>query len=106
MPKRKILQDDRDYTFRSYFELPYGIDEILAEFDYAFTTARLSLPKTTQALDRLPELKQQIEDILPFVRLSNESARREMLVSPGGETRRPLQRIYPTSRGVNCSIAS
>ncbi|MCA1991003.1 MAG: hypothetical protein LDL41_02995 [Coleofasciculus sp. S288] len=82
MSKRKILQEDRDYTFRSYFELPYGIDEILAEFDYTFTTARLSLPKTTSSLDQLSELKQRIEDILPFVRLSSEAARREMLVSP------------------------
>jgi hypothetical protein len=30
MPKQKILQADRDYTFRSYFELAEDPDEILA----------------------------------------------------------------------------
>ena len=82
MPKINILQPDREYTYRSYFEMPYGTDEILAEFNYTFSAARLSLSKTTRELDRLPELKQRIEDILPFVRLSSETARREMLVSP------------------------
>ncbi|NEP62973.1 MAG: hypothetical protein F6K31_39690, partial [Symploca sp. SIO2G7] len=40
------------------------------------------LPQTTKQLNRLPELKQRIEDILPLISLSNETARRETLVSP------------------------
>ncbi|TAD95775.1 MAG: hypothetical protein EAZ96_26565, partial [Oscillatoriales cyanobacterium] len=43
---------------------------------------RLSLPKTTRQLDRLIELRDKIEDILPLVSLSSEIARRESLVSP------------------------
>ncbi|MGB3237834.1 MAG: hypothetical protein WBB29_06040 [Geitlerinemataceae cyanobacterium] len=82
MTYQKILQADRNYTFRSYFEMPYGTDEILAEFDYRFSIARLSLPRTTRSLERLPYLQQQLEDIFPLVRLSNETARRETLVSP------------------------
>lgn len=82
MVKQKILQEGREYTFRSYFELPYEIDEILAEFDYSLIKQRLSLPKTTKQLDRLIELKEKIEDILPLVSLSSETARRESLVSP------------------------
>ncbi|MDY6937287.1 MAG: hypothetical protein SWY16_06440 [Cyanobacteriota bacterium] len=82
MARPKILQADRNYTFGSYFEMPYGTDEILAEFGYHFSISRLSLPRTTRALDRLPYLQQQIEDIFPLVRLSNETARRETLVSP------------------------
>jgi hypothetical protein len=82
MAKLKILQEGQSYTFRSYFELPYGADDILAEFDYSLVKSRLSLPQTTQLLDRVPELKQRIEETLPFISLSNAIARRETLVSP------------------------
>lgn len=82
MAKIKILQEDQSYTFLSYFELPYETDDILAEFGYYFAKVELSLPKTTRQLDYLPELKQRIRSILPFVSLSNETARRETLVSP------------------------
>ncbi|WP_414624987.1 hypothetical protein [Calothrix sp. CCY 0018] len=82
MAKRKILEEGRDYTFRSYFELAYEPDEILAEFDYTLIIQELSLPKTNQVLQRMAELKQKIKEILPFVSLSNETARRETLVSP------------------------
>lgn len=82
MAKIKILQEDRSYSFRSYFELPYEADDILAEFDYTLIKSRLSLPQMTELFDRLPELKQRIEDILPLISLSNETARRETLVSP------------------------
>ncbi|MCU0545738.1 MAG: hypothetical protein MUE44_26825 [Oscillatoriaceae cyanobacterium Prado104] len=82
MIKRKILQEGREYSFRSYIELPYETDEILAEFDYSLSKGRLSLPKTSRQLDRLTDLKEKIEDILPLVSLSSETARRESLVSP------------------------
>lgn len=82
MIKRKILQEGREYTFRSYFEMPYETDEILAQFDYSLIKQRLSLPRTTKQLNRLIELREKIEDILPLVSLSSETARRESLVSP------------------------
>lgn len=82
MAKIKILQEDQSYTFRSYFELPYETDDILAEFDYSLSLSYLSLPRTTRELERIPELKQRIDDVLPFISLSNETARRETLVSP------------------------
>lgn len=82
MSKRKILQADQSYSFRSYFELPYEADDILAELNYSLQKADLSLPKTSEQLEYVPELKQRIRDILPFISLSNETARRETLVSP------------------------
>lgn len=81
MPK-KILQEGQSYTFRSYFEMPYEADEILAEFGYALTRYRLPLPVTTLQLDRLPELRQRLEETLLLISLSNEAARREALVFP------------------------
>ena len=41
----KLLDKDASYTFRSYFELPYDTDEVLAEFGYSYTQKRLSLPQ-------------------------------------------------------------
>jgi hypothetical protein len=82
MPKPPILQENQSYTFRSYFEMPYEPDEILAEFHYSLSKSRLSLPRTTRQLARLQELQQRIEDSLSLVSLSSETARRETLVAP------------------------
>ncbi|MGH2414157.1 MAG: hypothetical protein ACRDEA_10795, partial [Microcystaceae cyanobacterium] len=82
MSKAKILQEGQSYTFRSYFEMPYEADEILAEFGYTLVRSRLSLPVTEKRLARLPELRQRIEDTLLLISLSNEAARREALVFP------------------------
>ena len=82
MSRPKILQENQSYSFRSYFELPYNTDDILAEFGYNFQVQRLSLPRSERSSPRLQALKQQFEDILPFVSLSSETARRELLVAP------------------------
>ena len=82
MPKTKILQEGQSYTFRSYFEMPYEIDEMLAEFGYSYVSERLGLPESSQSSDRFKYLQQQIEDVLPLIRLSSETARRESLVAP------------------------
>ena len=82
MAKPKILQEDREYTFRSYFEMTYEPEEILAELGYTLVRSRLSLPKTQKPLDRLEELKDRIERTLPRVSLTSETARRETLVAP------------------------
>lgn len=78
----KILQPDANYTFRSFFELPNDPDEILAEFDYGYAQGRLALPKATKPLPGLEDLKAQIEATLPFVQLTSEAAKREVLVAP------------------------
>lgn len=82
MSRPKILQENQSYSFRSYFELPYDTDDILAEFGYRFQIQRLSLPRSEIELPRLNDLKQLWEEILPFVSLSSETARRELLVAP------------------------
>lgn len=82
MPKTKILHEDQSYSFRSYFELPYEADEILAELGYSLAKKELSLPKTKENLEQLVSVKEKIKTFLPFVNLSNETARREALVSP------------------------
>ncbi|MGD1902382.1 MAG: hypothetical protein ACFB9N_09100 [Geitlerinemataceae cyanobacterium] len=76
MSKLNLLQEGRSYTFRSYFELPYEADEILAEFGYALKKSRLTLPQDSQPLEFLPDLQQRIEETLPCISLSDEAARR------------------------------
>jgi hypothetical protein len=82
MSKIKILQENQSYTFRSYFDLPYEADDILAELGYSLVKKELSLPKTNQKITEIVAIKEKIKAILPFVNLSNETARRETLVSP------------------------
>jgi hypothetical protein len=82
MPKTKILQEGQSYTFRSYFQMPYEAEDILAEFDYTLHKSRLSLPLSQKQFDQLPALQQRLEDTLLLISLSNEAARREALVFP------------------------
>ncbi|MFP4123632.1 MAG: hypothetical protein ACLFWI_22090 [Coleofasciculus sp.] len=82
MSKPKILQEGTSYSFRSYFELPNDTDEILAEFGYKFERQRLHLPKITREIEYLSELQQQLEDTIPYVTLSSETAKREILIAP------------------------
>lgn len=82
MSKLKILEENQSYTFHSYFNLPYETEDILKEFGYSFIPQKLNLPTTKKEITRLPDVKQQIDEILPFISLSSEIARRETLVSP------------------------
>lgn len=82
MAKPPILQADQSYIFRSYFEMPYEPDEILAELGYGLVRSRPSLPKTTTQPEQVSNLRQRIEKILPLISLSSETARRETLVAP------------------------
>ncbi|MDX2098055.1 MAG: hypothetical protein SFW36_09795 [Leptolyngbyaceae cyanobacterium bins.59] len=79
---KKILQEDTSYSFRSYFELANDPDEVLAEFGYDLKQLRLNLPTTDRPILGLKELQQQIEETLPFVQLTSETAKREVLVAP------------------------
>jgi hypothetical protein len=42
----------------------------------------LSLPESTQDLDRLNNLKTRIQESLPYISLTSEAARRELLIAP------------------------
>ncbi len=82
MTRRHLLQEGQSYTFRSYFEMPYEADEILAELGYGLLKTRMELPRSDRNLERLPELQQRIDESLLLVSLSSETARRETLVAP------------------------
>ena len=58
--RKSILQENQSYIFRSYFEMPYQPDEILAELGYSLIRKHLTLPRSDRYLQRLEELKQRI----------------------------------------------
>jgi hypothetical protein len=82
MTRPAILQPGQSYTFRQYFEMAYEPEDILAEFGYTLKRVPLSLPQSTVELDRLNNLKTRIEESLPYISLTSEAARRELLIAP------------------------
>lgn len=76
-----LLDPNQSYTFSRYFELGFEAGELAKEFGYKLTRKILNLPMFSGELDRLQELKERIEEILPFVPLTSEIARREILIS-------------------------
>jgi hypothetical protein len=49
---------------------------------YSFERKFLNLPQYSGTLDRIPELKQRIEEVLPYVDLENEATRTLILIAP------------------------
>lgn len=82
MSRVTILEPDRSYTFRSYFEMAYEPEDILAELGYSFGRRTVNLPQFEGPLDRLDNLKSRIAESLPYVSLTSEAARRELLIAP------------------------
>lgn len=82
MSRQSLLDANRSYTFSNYFELGFPVDDLVAEFGYSFERKFLDLPQYSGTLDRLVDLKQRIEEVLPYVDLENEATRREMLIAP------------------------
>lgn len=78
----KILNPNESYTFSKYFELKIEAKDLAKEFGFTFERKRLNLPKYSGELDRIEQTQSRINEILPYVSLTNESARREWLVSP------------------------
>jgi hypothetical protein len=76
-----ILDSNQSYTFSRYFELGFEASELAQEFGYSLTRKTLALPQFPDELDRLGELRDRIEEVLPFVPLTSELARREILIS-------------------------
>jgi hypothetical protein len=77
----KILNPNETYTFSKFFDLNAEADDIVADFGYSLSREKLNLPLYSGELGRLQELRDRIEEILPFVNLTTEIARREILIS-------------------------
>jgi hypothetical protein len=77
----KLLNPNQPYTFSKIFELHIEPDDLVTEFGYTLERTRLNLPQYPGELDRLEERRSRIEEVLPYVSLSSEASRREVLIS-------------------------
>ncbi len=82
MTRQPLLDPNRSYTFSNYFDLGFTVDDLVAEFGYSFERKSLTLPQYSDKLDRITDLKQRIEEILPYIDLEDEATRRQMLIAP------------------------
>ncbi len=82
MSRARILDPNKSYTFRHYFEMTYEPDDILAEFDYSLKRSSLTLPTSDAPFEHLADLKTNLQRRLPYVSLTSEAARREVLIAP------------------------
>ncbi|NEP03120.1 MAG: hypothetical protein F6K58_31640 [Symploca sp. SIO2E9] len=82
MSKTSILEAGNSYSFRNYFEMTYEPEDILAEFGFSLQRSTLELPQSADNLEQLAQLKNSIERRLPYVSLTSEAARREILIAP------------------------
>lgn len=76
-----VLQPEQSYTFSKIFDLKVEADELSAYFGYTFQRKRLNLPHHPGPIDRLEELRSRIEAVMPYVSLTSETSRREVLIS-------------------------
>jgi len=60
----------------------YEPEDILAEFGYTLERSPFILPPSIQKLDRLEDLRSRIQESLPYISLTSETARRELLIAP------------------------
>jgi hypothetical protein len=79
---KSIIDFQQSYTFSKYFEMKIEAKDLAREFGYIFSRKYLNLPQFQGELDRIEQTKERINEILPYVSLNNETARREILVSP------------------------
>ena len=77
----RILDPNQPYTFSKIFDLEIRADDLAEEFGYTLSRKVLDLPHYSGELDRRQELRARIEEILPYVDLSSETSRREILIS-------------------------
>lgn len=77
-----IIDPKQSYTFSKIFELKIEPKHLARHFGYSFVRKKLNLSPYPGSLDRINQLKERIEEILPYASLSSEAARREILISP------------------------
>ncbi len=93
-----VLDLAASYTFHSYFEMRFAPADILADLGCTLKRDHLNLPQADLAMSS--DLQQRITAYLPYVSLTSEAARREVLVAPlllelATMTQTSLQIEYP-----------
>ncbi|NET56570.1 MAG: hypothetical protein F6K47_10475 [Symploca sp. SIO2E6] len=82
MKKRpRILEAGIPCTFNQYFDLPFTLEDILAEFDCTLERLPIDLPRKSLTFPIEP-LLHQLHRNRNRIELVNETARREALIAP------------------------
>lgn len=76
-----ILKKDKSYTFLDYFELSYPTEDIVAELGYQYRFTKLTLPRGVVS-HSLEKLQTMFYEKLPYISLTSETAKREMIIAP------------------------
>jgi len=82
MKKYTIISENSSYTFSDYFKLVDYRDEIINYFGYLFQKGNYELPRITDELTHLNELKANLEKNIAYVGITNEAAKREFIIAP------------------------
>ncbi len=77
----RILQVGVPLIFNQYFEMPFTIEDILAEFEFKLERRTIDLPQSSKPLD-LGLLTKALRRNRERIELVNETARRKALISP------------------------
>ena len=77
-----MIDPDKSYTYRNYFDLQIDPIDLAEYFGYSLQSEPIRLAQYVGELDRLPGLIQEVEDVLPLLVSKNEQAKREALVFP------------------------
>ena len=78
----KVLDPKESYTFSKYFDLPFPIQDIVADLGYNFDRSPLRLPTEPGIHSRLNDLKIYLIRNLKWVRPVAEITRREIFIFP------------------------
>ena len=82
MVRPSILKSGQSYTCRSYFDMAYEPDEILAGFGVTLQRLELALPKANIDVAPVEAMQRALRRRLPYVALTSKAARRETLIAP------------------------
>ena len=76
------IREDDNYTFSDYFRAGMVAEDAVRFHGYNYEQGRLSLPKAAVSQQAVDRLQQTLDDILPHITWSTETARREFMIAP------------------------
>jgi hypothetical protein len=80
--KHPVITADVAYTFADYFNFEAGTKDVLSHFGHSFERRMCALPRSGRELGQVRGLRERIAETLPYLSLTNDTARREFLIAP------------------------
>jgi hypothetical protein len=74
----KIINSDKPHSFSKFFDLTTEDTDL----GYSLSQRMLNLPSYQGELEKLHQLSNRIQEVLPFINITTERACREILVAP------------------------